>query len=389
MARPLAAHSEASPPPAGSTRSRYRDNLARHLIGISRDLQSRVRSALETRCGYAGLRPSFGPLLALLWNEARPLGFLASELAISNQAASQLANLAERAGYLAREPHPTDRRSRLVALTPRGRSVVEDGMWILRATEAEYAALLGSGRYRHLTRALGELYCARGLTAHADSSLDIRASPSIGVLSLLSEQIQRELMEATSARGHRGLKMSHGQVLPLIGPDGGRIGQLARIQRVSRQAICATTQDLEELGYLRRGPDPRDRRGVVLELTRQGERLIEDSVSSLDALEAGFREVLGADRLERLKRAARGLYDALGLEREVFEIGSGAEARAAASGARTSARTGSHPRRRGDRGRDGAEIEQLATRLRRWLGSGDAARLAAELDPRETERNLA
>jgi len=207
------------------TRSRYRDNLACHLIGISRDLESRVRHALGEECGFRGLRPSSRSFLTLIWGEGR--------------------------------------------------------------------ALVGIAM----------------------------ASRSVGVLPLIAERIQCDLMQTTTARGHAGLKMSHGQVLPLIGPEGERMVEIARIQRVSRQAIRATTQDLEDLGYLRREPDPRDRRGVVLRLRRRGQRLIEDSVSAVDDLESAFREVLGERRLAHLQRVARDLYDALRLEAEIFETG--------------------------------------------------------------------
>jgi DNA-binding MarR family transcriptional regulator len=349
--------------------SRYRDNPARHLIGISRDLQTRVRHALGEQCGYRGLRPSFGPLLSLLGNEGRTLGAIAAELAISNQACSQLAKLAEAAGYLERRANPLDRRSKLVGLTARGRALVEDGVRIILESEAEYAALVGPRAYRRFTSALAALYQGLGLPTHADPALFTRASRSAGVLPLIGVRIQRELMEATIARGHPGLKMSHGQVLPLIGPEGGRIHEIARLHRVSRQAISSTTQELEALGYLRRAPDPRDRRGVVLGLTRRGEALLADSVAALDGLERHFRELLGEARLEALKRSAHSLYHALHLEAEIFEASSGQE---------------SAPARRGARGetRNGHDIQRLATKLRRRLGSGDVARLAALLEPR-------
>ena len=358
-------------PRSGADRAwpRYRDNLARHLIGISRDLQSRVRRSLGEQCGYRGLRPSFGPLLSLLWDEGRPLGAIAGELAISNQACSQLAKLVEAAGYLERRPNPEDQRSKLVMLTPRGRALVEQGVRIILESEADYAALVGAGPYRRFTTALAALYLGLGLPVHADPALTARASRSVGVLPLIGVRVARELMEATIARGHAGLKMSHGQVLPLIGPEGGRIHEIARLQRVSRQAISATTQDLEALGYLRREPDPRDRRGVVLQLTSRGARLIGASVAALDGLELFFRDVLGDRPLEHLKRVARDLYQALHLEAEIFEVGS-------AQRAASSATRDPKPRSVGH------DIQQLATRLRRRLGSGDAARLAVLLEPR-------
>jgi len=349
--------------------SRYRDNAARHLIAIARDLQTRVMRHLTEERGYDGLRPSFGPFLSLIWTEGRPLTAVAGQLAISRQACSQLANLAEEAGYLERKPDPRDRRSKLVVLTPRGHKLIEQGVQIILESESEYAELVGQTSYRRFTASLAALYRGLGIQSQVDPALTTPASRSIGVLPLISVHIQRNLMEATLARGHTGLKMSHGQVLPLIGPEGGRIHEIARVQRVSRQAISATSQELEALGYLCREPDPRDRRGVVLRLTGRGKRLIGDSVAALNGLDRSFRDVLGEKRLGHLQRVAHDLFDALHLEEEIFGTGSGPQAAA-------STRNG----RRANNG--GHDIRGLATRLRRELGSRDTARLVALLESR-------
>jgi len=350
--------------------SSYRDNAARHLIGISRDLQSRVMHHLSEECGYRGLRPSFGPLLSLIWIEGRPLTAIATQLAISKQACSQLANLVEEAGYLQRKPDPEDRRSKVVMLTPRGRALVEQAVKIILKVESEYADLVGAASYRRFTATLGALYRGLGISDHADPVLTASASRSIGVLPSIAISVQQNLMEATRARGHRGLKMSHGQVLPFIGRDGGRIHEIARIQRVSRQAISATSRDLENLGYVYREPDPRDRRSVVLRLTDRGTRLIGDSVAALDGLERSFRDLLSRSRLEHLQRVARDLYDALHLEEGIFEADS---QRQAAPGIES----------RPKAGRAGSEIQRLAANLQRQLGVRDTARLVALLEPRE------
>jgi DNA-binding MarR family transcriptional regulator len=296
-------------------------------------------------------------------DEGRPLSALASELSISNQAASQLVSLVEAAGYLARRPNPADKRSKLVVLTRRGRGLVADGVEIILASEAVYAARVGAAAYRGFTSALVDLYRGLGLPLHAEPAL-ARASHSVAVLPLVALRIERELMAATAARGHAGLQMSFAQVLPLIGSDGGRIHEIARVQRVSRQAISAISQELEMLGYLERRPDPGDRRAVVLALTRAGQAWIRDSVVALDQLESRFAELLGARRLAQLRRAARELYHALDLEHEIFASGAADE------------RT-----RRAPRPRARHDVQQLAKRLRGRLGRGDAARLAALLEP--------
>jgi len=349
--------------------SRYRDNPARHLIGLSRDLESRVVRPLSEDLGYGGLRPSFGPFLTLVWGGGRPLTAVAEELAVSKQACSQLANLTEAAGYVERIPHPEDRRSKVLRLTERGRALVVQGVELILESEAVYRALVGVESYGHFTNGLADLYEGLDLPTHVVPELTVRARQSVGVLPLIGIRIQRTLMETTMARGHAGLKMSHGQVLPLIGPGGGRIAEIARIQRVSRQAISTISQDLESLGYLRRESDARDGRSVVLRLTPSGEGLIEDSVSALDDLEREFRKILGKPRLEHLRRVARELYHALHLEAEIFEAGS---VRALVSAQRDGSDSIS-----GD-----DEIHELASRIRRQLGSGDTARLAALLEPR-------
>ena len=378
---PRAASSPAAPrsgsaaaPRGGSAAawSRYRDNAARHLIGISRDLQARLMRRLCEEHGYRDLRPSLGPILSLIWIEGRPLTAIASQLAISKQACSQLANVAERAGYLERKPDPQDRRAKVVMLSARGRALVEHAVQIILESESEYAELVGPTAYRRFTASLGALFEGMGIPTYADPVLAASARGSVGVLPLIATRIQQDLMRATSARGHDGLKLFHGQVLPLIGPDGARIHQIARVQRVTRQAISATSQDLEALGYLRREPDPRDRRGVVLQLTDRGTRLIRDSVAALDGLERSFRDILGDTRLEQLQQTARGLYQALHLEEEIFEGGVGQPAAPNGDGAPPGQRLA----------RGGHELRGLATSLRHQLGSQDTARLAALLEER-------
>jgi DNA-binding MarR family transcriptional regulator len=363
------ARAEVAGATAEDTWSRYRDNLARHLIGISRDFQSRLRESLTHEYGFGGLRLSFAPLAAMIWSGGRPLGDVAATLGISTQAASQLANLIEEAGYLVRIPNPRDRRSKLVTLTPRGHELVEQGIRIIGEIETEYATLTGNAAYRAFTAALVQL--GRGLEPGTQRGRMLPAGVhrSVAVLTMIAERIQRDLMEATLARGHEGLKMSHGQVLPLIGPDGGRIHEIARIQRVSRQAASATTQELESLGYLEREPDPRDRRGVVLAFTPRGVALIEDAVAALDELDRAFFEILGEKRLADLHRIARDLYLALHLEAEVFETSAEASAASRDADAEKARRSG-------------REIAALAERLQQWLGREDAARLVVALKPR-------
>ena len=93
---------------------------------------------------------------------------------------------------------------------------------------------------------------------------------------------------------------------------------MARVQQVSKQAIGAVARDLESLGYIGRSADADDARQVVLALTPRGVSLLEDSIASVDDLGAGFADLLGVRALATLESRAAALYQALGLEQEVF-----------------------------------------------------------------------
>lgn len=362
--------------------ARYRDNLARHLIGIARDLQIRLMNHLVADRGHRDLRPSFGLPISLVSQAPRPLSELARDLSISPQAASQIVTLAERAGYLERQGSPSDRRARVAVLTESGAGLVRDAVAYLREIEGEHARRAGQADYHLFLAALAvladDLGLANRLQANGSGANDLAAvgdgapagprPDSIGVIPFVAAEIERTLMRATSRRGHAGLKLSHSQILLLIGPSGVRLHQLAELHRVSRQAISATARDLEALGYLHRQPDPRDRRGVVVRLTPRGTRLIEDSVSALDELERPFRDRLAPASFAVLERVARTLYGAL-----EFEAGILSDAFPAAV---AKAGDDEGPEARANASRDLAE---LAAQLRDRLGSRDAARLAAHL----------
>ncbi len=136
---------------------RRADDLLRHLLGISRDFELRLLSALHER-GHEGLRPSFGRFLYLVWDEPRPLKVIAQELGISRQAASQTARRVEAAGYAELRPDPADGRSKIVAITPQGRAVDDDrAREAIEKCESRYEAIVGAPALRTFVEALADL----------------------------------------------------------------------------------------------------------------------------------------------------------------------------------------------------------------------------------------
>lgn len=78
-------------------------------------IQSEIMSA-----GFWDITPLHGFAFARIAEGAATTADLATHLAISKQAAAQLTQRLVTAGYVERQPHPTDHRARLLRLTTRG-----------------------------------------------------------------------------------------------------------------------------------------------------------------------------------------------------------------------------------------------------------------------------
>lgn len=300
----------------------YKSNFPRHLLGVSRQMQSETMQCLSKGYGHQQLRLGFEPYLSLVSEAGIRITELAEVLGLSKQACNQTANQIEKAGYIRRQADPLDGRAKRIVLTPRGRQLKLDGLKASADVQAGYSALTDERELGALIGPLIALDEALGLSSCVVASESLGEGDDValfaGLLPRLADYITRRLMVLTMGKGHPDLKQSFGQVLTLIGPSGGRINHMAAIQKVSKQAISATVAELDDLGYVSRCPDPADARQVVIHFTPRGQDLIADSVQSVEELESEFQSVIGESSLEYFKRVFLRLYQGLSLEAEVF-----------------------------------------------------------------------
>ncbi|HSB37554.1 MAG TPA: MarR family transcriptional regulator [Gaiellaceae bacterium] len=85
------------------------------------------------------------------------------------------------------------------------------------------------------------------------------------------------------------------------------VGQLARWADLSSGAMTNRIDRLEKAGFVRRLPDPDDRRGVLVELTDEGRRAWEESVSAQAAKESLVAAALTAEEKKQLNALLRWL----------------------------------------------------------------------------------
>lgn len=132
----------------------------------------------------------------------------------------------------------------------------------------------------------------------------------IALLRLASEAGQAALYDRLRATGHTQLRPSHFRLLRFPGPDGVRPSALAERVAMSKQAINPLINDLEDWGYIKRVPEPRDGRGRVLRLTPRGRALLKTIRQLHAAIESDWRSRLGRERFETVRDALAELAEA-------------------------------------------------------------------------------
>jgi DNA-binding MarR family transcriptional regulator len=110
-----------------------------------------------TTAGYDDVTSAHVSLFRYPGLDGHRLTDIAQRMQITKQSVHELIGHLERCGYLVREPDPTNRRARLVRLTPRGRGLQEVIRVQARDCERRIAQILGDRRFVQLKQALAIL----------------------------------------------------------------------------------------------------------------------------------------------------------------------------------------------------------------------------------------
>lgn len=115
----------------------------------------------------------------------------------------------------------------------------------------------------------------------------------------LNRALRRDAPDA--AVGHGALSV----LATLLHSGPLRLGTLAEIEGVSAPAMTRIVTSLEDLGHVRRTPDPADRRAHLVAVTASGDELVSQGRSQrLRALEARLARLSAADRRRLLEAVA-------------------------------------------------------------------------------------
>ena len=139
-------------------------------------------------------------------------------------------------------------------------------------------------------------------------NLDFAVEGIVDRMNGLSRRFKRSLIDTL---GEHGLSYEEWDVLGALrraGPPFQRsAGELAERTELSSGAMTNRLDRLEKAGLVKRLPDPEDRRGVLVQITKAGEKAWLDSAGAAAAHEALIASALSAREKERLNGLLRRL----------------------------------------------------------------------------------
>jgi DNA-binding MarR family transcriptional regulator len=137
-------------------------------------------------------------------------------------------------------------------------------------------------------------------------SVQKQEEPDLAILSArFLWAYQRELFEKLAEQGHPEVRPRHGPVLAFLDRDGTRAVDLARISGRPKQLITSLVDELVELGYVERQPDPADGRAKLVVPTEHGLDEMKRSDAIIRAIEKRVAREIGDDALAGAKEALR------------------------------------------------------------------------------------
>lgn len=126
--------------------------LRRPAVVVRHEVMNSLRAA-----GYDDVLPAHLGVFQHPGPDGQRPGVLAMRTLASKQAMNHLLHQLEEGGYLVRESHPDDRRTRVVRLTARGRAVEGVIGQAMSRLETDWRRALGEETYSSLALALAKL----------------------------------------------------------------------------------------------------------------------------------------------------------------------------------------------------------------------------------------
>jgi DNA-binding MarR family transcriptional regulator len=124
----------------------------------------------------------------------------------------------------------------------------------------------------------------------------------LSLLDAATESVLAEFRRDLEEAGYADIRPTHGCVFRFVRDDGMRLTELAGLAGMTKQSVGELVDDLVDLGYVERIPDPEDRRAKLICLTDRGIEAQRVGFGLLAHVEDRWAERFGATRMKQLRK---------------------------------------------------------------------------------------
>src|SRR6476661_729093 len=125
--------------------------------------------------------------------------------------------------------------------------------------------------------------------------------PLPGLMEVVQEALFAEFRQELEETGYGDIRPTHGCVFRFIREEPLRLTELASLAGMTKQSIGEVIDNLVQLGYVKRVPDPQDRRAKLLCLTERGEEAQKVGFGLFKKVERRWAKRYGPERIAQLR----------------------------------------------------------------------------------------
>ena len=125
---------------------------------------------------------------------------------------------------------------------------------------------------------------------------------NFGVLLFIPyRHMENRILQAIKDAGYHELTLAQARVFQRIAPGGSRLTDLGEQAQITKQSAAGLIDELERMRFVRRAPDPNDRRARLIQLNRRGREAVKVAQAMHDEIQAEWRAHIGIRRFRELR----------------------------------------------------------------------------------------
>lgn len=133
---------------------------------------------------------------------------------------------------------------------------------------------------------------------------------NFGVLLFIPyRHMENRILQAVKDAGYDDVTLAQARVFQRIAPGGSRLTELAEQSQMTKQSVAGLVDELERMRYVKRVPDPNDRRARLIQIDKRGRQAAKAAQSAHDEVQAEWRSRLGARRFSQLREILEDLRE--------------------------------------------------------------------------------